>query len=236
MNGAEGVSLSVRAEARQLVPPDDAVLDGMIEHTAAPTEAAPAAAASLDRLTTDLAALGAVPFSESTARHPLMWSAHSSATREERYHNEKTGRMERTGQVTATVAVRVTIRDLDKLAGLGRVLAAHPSLEVHSVTWHADWDNPEWPRVRAAAIASAIRKARDYAAALGATLRSVEHIADTGLLGGDTAPDQAEGRFAAAFSAGGGPPETPELTPVPQELVATIEGRFRTTGVSLPGA
>jgi hypothetical protein len=29
---------------------------------------------------------------------------------------------------------------------------------------------------------------------------------------------------------------TPALTPIPQELIATIEGRFRTTGVSLPDA
>jgi uncharacterized protein YggE len=55
------------------------------------------------------------------------------------------------------------------------VLAAQPGLDVHGVTWHVDWDNPAWPQVRAAAIGAAIRKARDYAAALGATLRQVEH-------------------------------------------------------------
>ena len=43
-----------------------------------------------------------------------------------------------------------------------------------------------WPQVRAAAIGAAMGKARDYAAALGATVRHVEHIADVGLLGGDT--------------------------------------------------
>jgi len=96
-----------------------------------------------------------------------------------------------------------------------------------------DWDNPAWPQVRAAAISAAIGKARDYAAALGATLRQVEHIADAGLLGSDTAPyDTARGM---AFRASGGDqPGTPALTPVPQELIATIEARFRTTDVSLP--
>ena len=34
MNDADGVVLSVRAEARQLVAPDYAVLDGLFEHTA----------------------------------------------------------------------------------------------------------------------------------------------------------------------------------------------------------
>ena len=38
--------------------------------------------------------------------------------------------------------------------------------------------------MRADAVQAAIAKGRDYAAALGGTLRSVEHIADAGLLGG----------------------------------------------------
>jgi uncharacterized protein len=123
---------------------------------------------------------------------------------------------------------------LDDLSG---VLAAHPSLNVHGVMWHVDWDNPAWPQVRAAAIGAAIGKARDYAAALGATLHHVEHIADAELLGGDTAPYQPVRALAKAFGGGSGDqPGTPALTPVPQELIATIEARFRTTDVSLPNA
>jgi hypothetical protein len=66
---------------------------------------------SLDRLTADLAALGAMPFDEGAGRRPLTWSAYSSTTREELHHDKETMRMERTGQVTATVALRVTVRD-----------------------------------------------------------------------------------------------------------------------------
>ena len=40
MNDADSVVLSVRAEARQLVAPDYAVLDGLIEHTAGSKAAA----------------------------------------------------------------------------------------------------------------------------------------------------------------------------------------------------
>ncbi len=55
--------LSVRAEARQLVAPDYAVVDGVLEHTArSNVEAVRPVTDSLDRLTADLAALGAVPF------------------------------------------------------------------------------------------------------------------------------------------------------------------------------
>src|SRR5580704_15177452 len=234
MNDADGVLLSVRAEARQLAAPDYAVLDGLFEHTAgSKVEAVGSVAASLDRLTADLAALGGVPFDEATGRRPLTWSAYSSTTREESYHDQETGRLVWTGQVTATVALRVTVRDLDTLDDLGGMLAAHPGLNVHGVTWGVNWDNPAWPQVRAAAIG----KARDYAAALGATVRQVEHIADTGLLGGDTAPDW-RGRKSVGFAASGGSgrPEAPVLNPVPQELTATIEARFRTTEVNLETA
>jgi uncharacterized protein len=238
MNGGGSPLLSVRAEARQLVGPDYAVVDGLIEDTASSkVEAVRSVAGSLDHLTAGLAALGAVPFDEGAGRRPLTWSAYSSATREELYHDTETMRMERTGLVIATVTLRVTVRDLDLLDDLAGVLAAQPGLNVHGVTWHVDWDNPAWPQVRAAAIGAAIGKARDYAAALGATVRQVEHIADVGLLGGDTAPYQPGLIVASrAYSAGGDQPGTPALTPVPQELIATIEARFRTTDVSLPNA
>jgi len=237
MNDVDNVLLSVSAEARQLVAPDYAVVDGLIEHTAeSKAEAVRSVTASVDRLTADLAALGAVPFDEATGRRPLTWSAHSSATREERYHDKETGRVERSGQVTAAVALRVTVRDLDALGDLSGVLAAHQGLNVHGVTWQVDWDNPAWPQVRAAAIGAAIQKARDYAAALGAALRHVEHIADTGLLGGDAAGYQPGSRALRAMNASAEGPGTPALTPVPQELIATIEARFRTTDVSPPSA
>jgi uncharacterized protein YggE len=236
MNDGSSPLLSVRAEARQLVAPDYAVVNGLIEHTAgSKAEAVQSVTGNLDRLTADLAALGAVPFDAGTGRHPLTWAAYSWTTREERYHDKDTMRMERSGQMTVMVSLQVTVRDLDALDGLSGVLTAQPGLNVHGVTWHVDWDNPTWPQVRAAAIRAAIGKARDYAAALGATVHHVEHIADAGLLGGDTASHHMV--HGVAFSASGGDQTgTPALIPVPQELTATIDARFRTTDVSLPGA
>jgi uncharacterized protein YggE len=75
-----------------------------------------------------------------------------------------------------------------------------------------DWDNPAWPQVRAAAISAAIGKARDYAAALGAALRHVEHIADAGLLGGDTTPYHTVYNRAFRASGGDDQPGTPAQT------------------------
>ena len=102
MNGGGNPLLSVRAEARQLVGPDYAVVDGLIEDTASSkVEAVRSVAGSLDHLTAGLATLGAVPFDEGAGRRPLTWSAYSSATREELYHDTETMRMERTGLVIA---------------------------------------------------------------------------------------------------------------------------------------
>ena len=138
--------------------------------------------------------------------------------------------------MTATVALRVTLRDLDTLDAVSGVLAAHQSLNMHAVTWHVDWDNPAWPQVRAAAIRAAAGKARDYAAALGGTVHHVEHVADAGLLGGGDPVAYRPARMVArAMSASAEGPGTPELNPVPQELIATIDARFRTAGASLPG-
>ena len=97
-----------------------------------------------------------------------------------------------------------------------------------------DWDNPAWPGVRAAAVQAAIAKGRDYAAALGVSLRGVEQIADAGLLGGNTQPGFTGHRaMARAASRGGEEPDAPSLDPVPQELAAIVEARFTADGVSL---
>jgi len=129
-----------------------------------------AAAAALDGLTGDLAGLGGVPLGAGTLRRSLTWSARSAATRDEYVHDKTTGESQRTGQVTATVALQITVRDFGLLDAVGSHLAGHSALTVHEVSWHADWDNPGWREVRAAAIAAAIAKGRDYAAALGGRL------------------------------------------------------------------
>jgi uncharacterized protein YggE len=231
--------LSVRGDARQTVAPDYAILTSTITSSRkSKGEAVRAAAAALERLTVDLASLGAVALGVETERRPLTWSAQSATTYVERDHDKKTGRYEPTGRVTATVAVLIAVRAFGTLDALGTVLAAHETLNVHQVAWHVDWDNPAWPDVRAAAIQAAIRKGRDYAAALGGSLHSVEHIADAGLLG-----DGDSGHFRAtsplmARAAGGSreEPDTPSLDPVPQELTAIIEARFTAAGVSMTGS
>ena len=235
MSDPAGLRLSVRGEARQMVPPDYALVAATIASSrGSKVEAVRVAAAELDSLTADLAARGGVALDAGTGRRPLTWSARSVATHAEHAHDENTGQYQPTGQQVATVAVTIAVRAFELLDTLGAVLAAREAVTVHEVSWHADWDNPGWSDVRAAAVQAAIAKGRDYAAALGGSLRSVEHIADTGLLGGgnpESGLTVVRAARAAPFS--DAESETPSLDPVPQELAAVVEARFTADGVSL---
>jgi uncharacterized protein len=228
--------ISVRGEARQVVPPDYGTMSATVEVTRdSKTAAVRKAAEDLENLTTDLAAHGGVALEAGTKRHPLTWSAQSVTTLIERAHNEATGYQEPTGRVTALVELMLTVRAFDLLDRLGAVLTGYETVRVRHIEWDVDWDNPAWPDVRAAAIAAAIAKGRDYAAALGGSLLAVEHIADAGLLGGDNAHFRATsaGYGRASHAGGGADHGLPSLDPVPQELTAIIEARLRADGASL---
>lgn len=230
--------VSVRGEARRMVPPDYAIVAARIEAwRGSKAEAVRAAAAALDGLTADLAARGGVELDARTGRSPLTWSAQSATTYVERAHDKRTGQYQPTGQVTAAVTVIIAVRAFELLDALGAILGAREAVSVQEVTWHVDWDNPAWHGVRTAAVQAAIRKGRDYAAAVGGSLRGVEHIADAGLLAGDSAQSRFTGASAmarAASNAGEGS-DAPSLGPVPQELTAIVEARFTADGVTLTG-
>jgi hypothetical protein len=123
-----------------MVPPDCAVVTAGIEcQRGSKAEAVRAAAAELDSLTADLAAQGGVALDAGTGRRPLTWSAQSATTHAERAYDERTGRHQLTGQVTATVAVVITVRAFGLLDALGALLAAHEAVSVHHVDWQVDW-------------------------------------------------------------------------------------------------
>jgi uncharacterized protein YggE len=218
--------LSVRGEARMTVAPDFGVFNGVLKATQdTKPEALEVAAAGLSRLTDDLGSLGGVAHTVESQRPALTWSAYS-ATTEGEYEHDETGRSRRTGRVIASVAVSLVVRAFDLLDRLGGVLAAHEAFNVHHVAWDVDPDNPSWPEVRAAALRAAINKGRHYAEALGGSLNRVEHIADVGLLGGETTSDTR--RLPLGYQPAGSAwtPDTPSLDPVPQEMIAIIDARF----------
>ncbi len=232
MPNDETMILSVRGEARRTVSADALTLSGGLTLWEQDQAAALSAAAEAVRgLTGQLADLGGVALRADNERAALTWSAFSATTQIERRHDQETGESIPTGRVAASVAVDVTVRDFELLDALGRVLAADERLDVRQVAWKVDDDNPAWAAVRAEAIAAALRRGRNYAAALGVDLRAVEHVADTGLLAG-TGEGPVHFRGARASSAGR-EIDTPSLDPVPQEVVAVIEARFRASAAIL---
>lgn len=231
--------LTVRGEATRRVAPDVALLTGSIVATeGSKAEALATTAAAQEGLTDDLSRLGAVPLTLETEKEPLTWSAYSATTQMETRYNPRTQRHEETGRVIATVRVAVSVRDMSRLRALSSALAHHESFHLHHVAWQVDDDNPGWSEVRRDAIQAAVRRARDYAAALGTSLATVEQVADTGLLEDRPRPDQFAGSapVALASRAAHGPEDgtdAPSLDPVPQEVWAVIEARFRTSAATL---
>lgn len=214
--------LSVRGEARRTVAPDYVVLHGRLSAFATSKgEALAVVRTGQDGLVAALRRLGGVALAVETERSPLTWSVGSISTHDEREFDPGRG----AGRFYAAAEVAITGRDLARLPELAEATSRSELLQLHGASWFVDPDNAAWPAVRAAAIAAAIAKGRDYAAALGGTLRRVEQVADAGLLGGDDRAgfDRAE---AVALSAFGGSPATPTLDPVPQEVRAVIEARL----------
>jgi uncharacterized protein YggE len=235
MTDQAGLVLSVRGEATLTVSADSVLLSSAIAISrGSKPDALAEASAALQRLTTDLASLGAVALTGDTEDNALTWLARSATTWAEHQHNKDTGINEPTGRVTATVNLHLAVRDFDMLEALGAQLSTHEDLHIHGVTWRVDSDNPGWAQVRADAIRAAIDKGRDYAAALGVSLVEVLQVADAGLLDGSTGRGGPGQALAAAWSRGGSSPsDTPSLDPEPQELTATIDARLRATSVSL---
>lgn len=227
----EQTVLSVRGEAERTVSPDYATVHSSLRG-AGPSKAEALALVreTQDAVTGALGGLGGSALTIDTRRAPLAWSVGHVNTYPVRKLDKETGRSRRTGGVRATASLLVVARDLTLLDRVAQVLAQQARLHIGGIGWGVDDDNPEWRSVRADAIAAAIAKGRDYAVALGGAVRSVQHIADAGLLSADPAgahmSARASSEAVALASSGSGSPRTPSLDPVPQQLRAVIEARL----------
>jgi len=231
MSSSQGsTSLSVRGEAQRTTAPDEARVFSTLSATAESKAAALLGVQTvLPGILADMAALGGSVLTADSTRAALTWSTQSMQTHEEHDHNKVTGEHGPTGRHHASVSLVIRVRDFSLLAEIATTLTGRDSVEVHSVTWSVDEDNAQWALVRADAIRAALLKGQDYAAALGGTVVSVDHVADAGLLGGDPHGGRS---FAMAASGGGG---EMSLDPVPQILNATIEARFTAVDSALNG-
>lgn len=124
----------------------------------------------------------------------------------------------------------ITVTGFDRLGELMAQLADLEQTEVGGPWWELRPLSPVYGRVRVAAVKDAVRRARDYAAALGSDLAGLVELADARLL--SDSRGQAEGmamtsarlphrvRLAAPeeFSF--------DLVPAKQVVRATVEARF----------
>lgn len=232
------VVVSVRGEAVATVDPDTAIVRlGFTLTAESRSEASIEAGRLLETVVSGLATLGGKVRTADTDDHPLTWATTSVSSQPEFNYDPGLGPTGLTGRTIASAQIEVRVRDFELLPSLQAVLDGHQGLQMHTVGWYVDPENPAWRLVRAEAIHDAIGRGRDYAHALGGELARIEHLADTGLLAG--ADRGSPPRMLAARSAGAGSPATagnpqpPPLDPLPQALSAVVEARFIATGIRL---
>ncbi|NHC46793.1 SIMPL domain-containing protein [Motilibacter aurantiacus] len=222
--------LSVRGSARLAVPPDAArLLLGMSGKGPDNGAALTTVRASSERAVELLRAGGGVPL-EPEARPALGFTRGQLTLRRPMRWDEQQGQEIAYGPVTAELLLEVVVRDWALLPVVTGLLAEVEGASLDGLTWQVDEDNSGWARARALAVAAARTRAEHYAAAVGAALDELEHLADAGLLGD---PQHSRGAYDTeqAFAMSGrGVPDAgglPHLEPVPQVLRAEVEARYR---------
>lgn len=163
---AEQTVLSVRGEARRTVPPDYAILHCGINATAtSKIEATTRLRRAQDAVMAALEQLGGAARTVENEGAPLTWSIGTMSTHDEHDYDQGPGRKGATGRVAAHSPLTVQVRDLSQVGRVGQVLTEAERLHVHDASWAVDPANPAWRAVRADAIAAALDRGRDYAAA-----------------------------------------------------------------------
>src|SRR6266568_9202826 len=131
------------------------------------------------------------------------------------------------GLVRQTVAVT----GFDRIGELMSQLAAQQHTEVGGPWWELRPDSPVYQQARVTAAGDAVRRARDYACALGTDLVGLVELADARLLSDGAAQGEHAPRFTARLpqrTRVAAPEEFAfDLAPVKQTVRATVEARFR---------
>ena len=133
---------------------------------------------------------------------------------------------------TGRYSTRLTLADFAGLSELVVALTGLPGAEVTGPSWSLRRGSALEREARTAAVVSAVARARDHAAALGATLGDLLDLSDAQGGGGWAA--QA---YGMPFRDGGD--DTPlelDLAPQPQTVTASVTARFALTDVPPPDA
>jgi uncharacterized protein YggE len=137
------------------------------------------------------------------------------------------------GVVRQTIAVT----GFDRIGELMTQLAGQDMTDVGGPWWELRPGSPVYRQARVAAVADAVRRARDYAGALGSELLGLVELADARLLSDGAAQGEHIPRFTSRLpqrTRVASPEEfTFDLTPAKQTVRATVEARFRISNPEL---
>jgi uncharacterized protein len=126
------------------------------------------------------------------------------------------------GEPVASVHTRLTVGRLDAVGDLVVALGRLDDVDVSGPNWGLRPDSPAAERARLDAVGDAVRRARQYAAAVGAELTGLLEISDVGLSGGGV---RVAGAMALMGRFESGEP-TFDLAPARQEVHGAVEVRF----------
>ncbi|XVV11946.1 SIMPL domain-containing protein [Actinoplanes sp. CA-131856] len=133
---------------------------------------------------------------------------------------------ERVVAYTGNVETRVTVTDFEALGALLLRLAGLEFASVSGPWWQLRPGSKAGGEVRREAIADALARAREYAAAVGARVDRLVEIADEGVGGGPMMLMRGE---TAAFDMAGDPDRGFELDPQRQTVQAAVTVRVTIT-------
>jgi uncharacterized protein len=122
----------------------------------------------------------------------------------------------------------ITVTGFDQLGELMAQLADQDQTEVGGPWWELRTGSPVYSRVRVAAVKDAVRRARDYAVALGTELSGLVDLADARLLSDSRGQAEAQpsARLPHRPRAAAAEEVSMDLAPAKQVVRATVEARF----------
>jgi uncharacterized protein YggE len=127
----------------------------------------------------------------------------------------------------------LTVTGFDRLGELLAQLADLEHTEIGGPWWELRPGSPAYAQARVAAARDAVRRARDYAVALGAELVGLVELADARLMSETRGQAELAGGFSARLPQrvrAAAPDEfTTDLSPGKQTVRATVEARFTIT-------
>lgn len=138
------------------------------------------------------------------------------------------GRRERVRSYRGRVHVTAAVRDFTVLGELVSRLAEVETARVDGPRWALRPDSPAYREARQQAVREAVRRAREYAGALGAELVALLELADPGAEDSSAGPHPAPRGAARAAFAGGAESGAPvlDLEPQRQTVQAQVNARF----------